>query len=186
MYIPPKVAHHGVSLNNECITLSIGYRSYSSQEMTEELNLSSNKNPDEYFIDPTWSPNLHPAEIPQIVIEQAKSFLNEDNLSQESFGCFITKLDSEDEKRFNEFINLATKEKLEFDTTYLLNPLCRIAYQFIKERLVVFINGEVFEYSNTNEELIIDFCNLRQLTTNHNNHIFAEHLMELFVIDRKI
>tara|TARA_B110001450_G_scaffold97207_1_gene92261 strand:- start:29 stop:1138 length:1110 start_codon:yes stop_codon:yes gene_type:complete len=186
VYIPPKVAHHGISLDKECITLSIGYRSYSAQEMAEQLNLTRNKKLEEYFVDPIWTSNLQPAEIPQIVIEQAKSFLNIDYLSEEQIGCFITKLDSEDERRLNDFINYEINEKLEFGTTYSLNPLCRIAYQHLKNKLMVFINGEVFKCSNINEQTVIDFCNKRQLKVNHKNHIFAEQLMALSFIKENI
>ena len=51
VYIPPKVAHHGVSLDDECITLSIGYRSYSANEMLESLELTIDKYNNSYYED---------------------------------------------------------------------------------------------------------------------------------------
>ena len=41
LYVPPGIAHHGTSLDSECITLSFGYRSYSANEMMESLELRS-------------------------------------------------------------------------------------------------------------------------------------------------
>ncbi|SMN02441.1 FIG002776: hypothetical protein [uncultured Candidatus Thioglobus sp.] len=38
LYVPPKVAHHGVSLDDECTTLSFGYRALSATELCEFTN----------------------------------------------------------------------------------------------------------------------------------------------------
>jgi len=44
LYVPPGIAHHGTSLDSECITLSFGYRSYSANEMMESLELKASQN----------------------------------------------------------------------------------------------------------------------------------------------
>ena len=85
VYIPPQVAHHGVSLDDECITLSIGYRSYLNNEMLSALELPNNKN-DAYLKDPVWEVNNNPAEIPQSVIDQSKKLLKVNDFPEDFFG----------------------------------------------------------------------------------------------------
>ncbi len=40
LYMSPKIAHHGVALNDNCTTLSFGYRTYSAKEIYESINKS--------------------------------------------------------------------------------------------------------------------------------------------------
>ena len=181
VYIPPKIAHHGESLDKECITVSIGYRSYSKNEMLDSLELPHSKTND-YFKDPLWTDNLQPAEIPTSAINQVKKFLKVSELPDEYFGCFVTKLDYEDEKKFNEISNEQNKEKLENFCLYRLHSICRIAYQFIHEELIIFINGEAINSSQIDRETLINFSNSRQLYVESNSRIMAERLIAVSLI----
>ena len=67
---------------------------------------------------------------------------------------------------------------------YELKPLCRIAYQHSNEGLLVFVNGEVFNNSNIEDEIIIDFCNTKKISTNKKNWILAKRLSSLFLIQK--
>jgi 50S ribosomal protein L16 3-hydroxylase len=183
VYIPPKIAHHGVSLDDECITLSIGYRSYLNNEMLDSLELPNNTN-GTYFEDPAWGVNHHPAEIPQAAIEQSQKLLNITELPEEFFGCFATKLDPEDEKKFNEVMAYQNKEEIEESSLYRLHPICRVAYQLTNKKLMVFINGEVFDCSNIDYDLVIDFANSRQLRLNNKNRALVERLISLSLIEK--
>ena len=183
VYIPPKVAHHGVSLDDECITLSIGYRSYLNNEMLSSLELPNNKN-DAYLRDPEWEVNINPAEITQSVIEQTRRFLKINTLPKDYFGCFVTKLDPEDEKKFNEIRAYQTQEEIEELGFYQLHPICRIAYQFINQELRVFINGEVFSCSGIDEDLVVSFSNTRKLQLSNKNRTLAERLVSLSLIEK--
>jgi 50S ribosomal protein L16 3-hydroxylase len=182
VYIPPKIAHHGVSLDDECLTLSIGYRSYSINEMSEALDLPEKSESNIYFKDPIWDSNQQSAEIPQIAIDAVKIFLKTKSLPDDYFGCFVTKLDSEDDKKFNEIIASYKQDQIHTGVTYELKPLCRIAYQHSNEGLLVFVNGEVFDSSNIEDEIIIDFCNTKKISTNKKNWILAKRLSSLFLI----
>ena len=182
VYIPPKIAHHGVSLDDECLTLSIGYRSYSINEMSEALDLPQKSESNIYFKDPIWDSNQQSAEIPQIAIDAVKIFLKTKSLPDDYFGCFVTKLDSEDDKKFNEIIASYKQDQIHTGVTYELKPLCRIAYQHSNGELLVFVNGEVFDSSNIEDEIIIDFCNTKKILTNKKNWILAKRLSSLFLI----
>ena len=183
VYIPPKVAHHGVSLDDECITLSIGYRSYLNNEMLSSLELPNNKN-DAYLKDPVWEVNINPAEIPQSIIEQSKRLLGIKDLPEDFFGCFVTKLDTEDEKKFNEIRAFQTHEEIEEFSIYHFHPICKVAYQFINKNLRIFINGEVFNCSDIDDDLVISFSNTRRLKLDNKNKVLAKRLISLSLIEK--
>jgi len=48
----------------------------------------------------------------------------------------------------------------------------------------VFVNGEVFDNSNIEDEIIIDFCNTKKISTNKKNWILAKRLSSLFLIQK--
>jgi 50S ribosomal protein L16 3-hydroxylase len=183
VYIPPKVAHHGISLDDECITLSIGYRSYLNNEMLSALELPNNKN-DVYLKDPVWEVDINPAEIPQSVIDQSKRLLSINELPEDFFGCFVTKLDPEDEKKFNEVRACHIQEEMEEFGLYHLHPICKVAYQFINKELRVFINGEVFNCSDISDDLVVNFSNTRELKLDNKNRVLADRLISLSFIEK--
>ena len=185
VYIPPKVAHHGVSLDDECITLSIGYRSYLNNEMLSSLELPKNKN-EAYLNDPAWGVNINPAEIPQSAIEQSKRLLSINEIPEDFFGCFVTKLDPEDEKKFNEVRAFKIQEEIEEFGLYHLHPICRVAYQFINKKLRVFINGEVFNCGDIDDNLVISFSNTRVLKLDNKNRVLAARLISLSLIEKSV
>ncbi|MDG2353506.1 MAG: cupin domain-containing protein [Gammaproteobacteria bacterium] len=155
LYVPPKVAHHGVSLDDECTTLSFGYRAYSSQELFESINQTS-ENKNQYYQDPIWDNQNTPALIPNSATTQAQKILN---ISAEDFACFVTQLDTLDVKLLQHF----EADKFDKNARYQLHPSCNIAYLLINEIPSVFINGELFNSQGFDDQAIIQFCNQRSI-----------------------
>ncbi|SFV57552.1 FIG002776: hypothetical protein [hydrothermal vent metagenome] len=149
LYIPPKIGHHGVSLSDDCTTMSFGYRSYSHDEMAEflEQKTSSKK----YYQDPIWQ-NKKPAFIPKSAIDNSK-------MTTDEFGCFVTKLDLFDVKNLQDEgfdIQDCFNSK-----PYSLSPSCKIAYVGDENNLIIFLNGEKFIIEQKNAKIMMDFCNNR-------------------------
>ena len=173
LYVPPKVAHHGVSLDDECTTLSFGYRAYSTQELYESIDQQS-KDKNQYYQDPIWDNQNTPALIPNSAITQAQKILD---INTEKFACFVTQLDSLDRQL------LQHHEPGVFDQQghYQLHPSCNIAYFLDGEVLKVFINGEKFDTQAFEVKTMVQFCNNRtinaaqypELTT----HLFKQNLV---------
>jgi 50S ribosomal protein L16 3-hydroxylase len=184
LYIPPGIAHHGVSLNSECITLSFGYRSYSANEMLEALDLECDKKNISYYIDPIWLFDRGKSEISISSINQALKLLNVDKLPVEFFGCFVTRLDPFDQQKFNEIMVFEGPIKIEELASYILAPICRIAYQIISGKLHVFINGEPFNTKYFDNDMLIDFCNSRVIKVNKQNILLAKKLSSLCLLEK--
>ena len=173
LYIPPKVAHHGVSLDDECTTLSFGYRAYSSQELFESINQKS-ENKNQYYQDPIWDNQNTPALIPNSAATQAQKILN---ISAEDFACFVTHLDALDVKLLQHF----EADQFDKNARYQLHPSCNIAYLLINEMPSVFINGEPFNSQGFDDQAIIQFCNQRSIDATQYlelaTHLFKENLV---------
>ena len=184
LYVPPGIAHHGTSLDSECITLSFGYRSYSANEMMEALDLSPQKRNNDYYIDPSWQKDLGKSEIPNSAVNQALKLLNIDRLPTEFFGCFVTRLDLFAQQKFNEMMAFEESIEIEESASYILSPICRIAYQKIKAELHVFINGEPFDTQLFDNELLIKFCNSRVIKINNQSILLAKKLSSLHLIEK--
>jgi 50S ribosomal protein L16 3-hydroxylase len=184
VYIPPKVAHHGVSLDDECVTLSIGYRSYSQQEMLKSLELTGEEKSSEYYQDPEWKDDST-ALIPEDAINAAEAFLDLSVLPEHYFGSFVTKLDPLDEQSMNEISTYEQLETLDINAIYELQPHCRIAYQHSNQSIICYINGDTFDCDNIDLNVIIDFCNSRRLNVielDSNNYLLAYRLLALTFI----
>ncbi len=176
LYIPPKVAHHGVSLSDDCTTLSFGYRSYSGKEMFGQ-NCPNDKE-GFYYKDPVWSVSKTPALIPESAVQMANNIAS---INAIDFAKFVTKLDTLDQKILQQFEY--QQQGLEFDinATYQLHPVCKTAYIEIKKKTYYFINGFLLDDSDIDENSLKDFCNKRSLSASE-NLILSQRLFELNLI----
>lgn len=159
LYIPPKVAHHGVSLDDECTTLSFGYRAYSSQEISEFVNQKCKAGQENsYYQDPIWINTHSSALIPKSAITQAQTILK---INANEFACFVTRLDTLDVQLLQHF------EAGEFDkdANYQLHPSCKIAYLLVDKIPKVFINGEHFDTQSFDAQSIVNLCNQRSINS---------------------
>ena len=87
-------------------------------------------------------------------------------------------------RKFNEISAYHAQEEIEELGLYQLHPISRIAYQFINQELRVFINGEVFDCSDIDEDLVVSFSNTRKLQLSNKNRALAERLVSLSLIEK--
>ncbi len=171
LYIPPKIAHHGVSLDDQCTTLSFGYRSYSVAEMFDDSDLEDATN---YYQDPTWTNQDTPALITNSAIKKANEIAP---INAINFAKFVTKLDTLDQQILQNIQFNDQDECFNANLNYELYPVCKIAYLFEDQQLLVFINGEMFNHQVEQTKDLITFCNTRKLLNNQTT--FTKTLFEL-------
>ena len=82
LYLPPQIAHWGVSMSDDCMTYSIGFRAPKTQELMHEFlsylqdNMAADGlSVDSLYRDPDLSLQTHPAEISQDMIKQVSATL---------------------------------------------------------------------------------------------------------------
>ncbi len=178
LYLPPNVGHHGISLSNDCMTFSFGYRSYKDIELWDsfgEYLFFKNRAPS-FYKDPAWALLKETSQLPRDAWIKAKSLmqtmLDDDALMQDWFGTFATHLDNQSEELLSEYLDeddrvspTEFKEQL-FSTLGLVrNPLCRFAYFKSEETgvLALYINGDRHCVDNVSEDLVEKIANNRRL-----------------------
>lgn len=195
LYLPAQVGHHGISLDDECMTYSFGYRSYEGQELWDSLGdyLSEHHLFKALYQDPNWVKLKGPSSIPQEALQSAKQLfqqvLADDTLMQSWFGCFATRLDSEAEQRMplpltDEVLGTcsAFMDELKNSEGLLRDGTCRMAYDETTMRL--FINGREWQSEGVSPALIqyvadhrvLTLCELSPFLTDRPNQLFLHEL----------
>ncbi len=169
LYIPPKIAHHGVSLDDECISISFGYRAYSVKEMYEHLNKDCPAEQiNNYYQDPCWINEDSPALIPDSAITKANEILA---ISANEFAKFATKLDILDSQILQDIEFNIQGKIFDKNATYKLHNVCKIAYLLNDNIARFFINGELINLNDFNTQDVINFCNNRLINSKDNKQL---------------
>lgn len=199
LYLPPHVGHHGVSLSDDCMTYSFGYRSYQSREMLNSFCDYVNEQ-DAFktlYKDPDWRMIQHTAELPEAAWQQAKqlilSEMADDKLFKNWFGRFATHLDYGAEELLPDVLEnvneadflaqLASKE------TLFRDPMVKMAYQSDgnDSKFELYINGVSWKIDGVSTDLIkivanhrtIDCQQLKSYLSNRANLQFLFGLWQL-------
>ena len=201
LYLPPHVGHHGVSLDDECMTYSFGYRSYQSQELWDSFGdyLSEHNKCPALYKDPDWSAIKATSAISSQAVDNAKQLLqqllNDENMLQSWFGCFTTRLDQQAEQHMplsleenecgdlQDFIN-----ELLSGSNIMRDSTCRIAYfDTSTNHVQLFINGCEWDTKDLSIELIklvanhrlLDVLVLEPFLNREENQLFLYELWKL-------
>ncbi|MDF1756949.1 MAG: cupin domain-containing protein [Legionellaceae bacterium] len=193
LYLPPKVGHHGISEDDDCMTYSFGYRSYVNQELWDDFgDYNSEHGVKDYYQDPIWNVSLQTSSIPRDAWQNAKnimqSLLDDDEKLKSWFGCFATNLDQSaavliPEQRTNKedfFI-----KKLKKGNGLIRNTCCRIAYieNDGSSDFQLFINGSEFCIREVSEELIKLIADNRLIMANELNRWLIKEADVKFLFD---
>ena len=177
LYIPPKWGHHGVALDDECMTYSIGYRTYRGQELWDSFgdHLSEMAVFKDLYLDPVWSENLNPGEVTAKATEQAQQLLQKTisnaDLMQTWFGRFATQLDQVAAQQLPEPLTEDETPDLEdfvgalqVEHGLIKDPVCRYAYSEIDNKTLLYINGAIWNTFEAEASFIAKLANQSFLT----------------------
>jgi 50S ribosomal protein L16 3-hydroxylase len=153
LYLPPKIGHHGIALDNDCMTFSIGYRSYRGQEIWDSFgdHLSEHQLFQELYYDPKMQPNLNAGEVTAEAAQQAKALmldkLEDPAIMQIWFARFATQLDQGAASSLPDPLDPSERgsletfiEALNYEHGLIKDPVCRFAYTET-DQCLLFING---------------------------------------------
>ncbi|WP_454781061.1 JmjC domain-containing protein [Legionella sp. WA2022007384] len=202
LYLPPHVGHHGISLTQDCMTYSFGYRSYQGQELLDSLGeyLAEKDTFKTLYQDPDWSHLHNTSEITRPAWQNAQRLLqqliSDETIMKSWFGCFATQLDQQAEHQLplpleeDELIDLSSFiNELKTGLNLTRDASCRFAYQSPDEQseYQLYINGCEWEINGVSHDLLSYVANNRFLThkvlTTHlnttQNQIFIYNLWKL-------
>lgn len=202
LYLPPHVGHYGISLSEQCMTYSFGYRSYQGQELWDSLGdyLSEKGLFTNLYQDPNWSHLKNTSEITEPAWQSAQNLLqqliNDKHIMKSWFGCFATRLDQQAEHQ----LPMPLEEEELTDMSLFIRELktgldlirdasCRFAYQREEEqnKQQFYINGCEWNVDGVSAELLHELANHRTLDptriapylSNEQNQIFLFELWKL-------
>lgn len=172
IYIPPNIAHHGVSIN-ESISYSVGYRAISHSDLVNDFigYITQNLAPQLTYQDPDLKLQTHSNEITQDALERVssifKKYLNPQHPELlKWFGRYSsdtkTDIDNSPEQQvenIDELVNI-------IDQGHILkrNPSSRFVFSRQGDTALLFIDGE--EYS-TSIEFAENICDSRDIDINN-------------------
>ena len=96
LYLPPRIAHHGVSMDDECMTYSIGFRAPSHEALVADfLQFALEQvDPDARYADPGLDRPEHPGAIGEDALQKVRSLLRglteDDETIDRWFGSYVT------------------------------------------------------------------------------------------------
>ncbi len=177
LYLPPKLGHHGIALDDDCMTYSVGYRTYRGQELWDSFgdHLSEMETFKDLYLDPQWPSDLNPGEVTADASQQAQQLLakviQDKDLMQTWFGRFATQLDqgaaeqlpeplTEDEiPSFEDFFGA-----LQVEMGLIKDPVCRFAYAEIDNNTLLYINGAIWDKFGADDDFVAKLANQSFLT----------------------
>lgn len=182
MYVPPGYAHWGIAETDDCITISIGFRAPSHEEIIAQLcdDVASQLSDDLRYQDLALDTEQHPAEISQAVLDNIASIIKHHLINNEailhSFGKLMTEPKYVDEQE--PFISNNTVLYKRLDT--------RIAYYKNGETLTVFANGNGLQTNIRHEnfiQILNDCYSIDRNTLNHEEQELLEFFMHVGIFE---
>jgi 50S ribosomal protein L16 3-hydroxylase len=198
LYLPPHVGHYGISLSENCMTYSFGYRSYQGQELWDSLGdyLSEKGTFKDLYQDPDWSHLKNTSEISAPAWQSAQKLLqqviNDEQIMKSWFGCFATRLDQQAEQQLpmpleedeltdvRSFIN-----ELKSGLSLVRDAACRFAYQHgdNESEYQLYINGCEWEADGVSPALLSEIANNRFLAHERFSPYLNKDANQAFLFD---
>lgn len=185
LYIPPVWGHHGISLSDDCLTFSFGYRTYKGLEIWDSFGdyLAETGSFQDLYQDPDWS-DSKAGQISDASWKQAqtllKSVLENETHFKKWFGRFATQLDAGSNEKLpeplaeDELTDTATLlSELQNCEGIQLDPVCRLAYYEVNNSEVsLYVNSAEWDCMGAEAEFIKLLCNHKWISAEQlNQHL---------------
>jgi 50S ribosomal protein L16 3-hydroxylase len=169
LYVPPGLAHYGVA-EDECITLSVGFRAPAQQSMLSQFtDYVLEHAEDKLYADPDLCVQDSKGELAQQSIKQLQelmlSAIQDDALFEQWLGCFLTEpknpqiiIPTEQEFTWSDF-----EEALQDNLTIEKNEGSRFSYSHTKLGLRLYVDGHNFDLSQTDFTFVQYLCDQEKL-----------------------
>lgn len=177
LYLPPRLAHHGIAIGDNCMTYSIGFRAASQQELIDQLAIEAADscvlNEDNRYADPHLTQQSSSGEITQASLSNARKMLSELLSNDHLLASAIGNLSSQ--AKYTDLIKPPIDQETTDDelwqeitssNTLTRDEMSRLSfYRCPNEELLMFFNGEKVELNSDSLELVKALCNQRSNKT---------------------
>jgi 50S ribosomal protein L16 3-hydroxylase len=165
LYIPPGCAHWGVSESDDCMTISIGFRTPSMSDVISETcdevlsHLDENERFNNLEVGSGCSHRLHESDI-KALVEVIKQRMLDEKIVMSSFGKMMTKL------KYNEHVSMDSDSEKDLPLRLKKNLNARLAYCINDEKVLTFFaNGYDIKCPLELKEFVQGICDSNWIET---------------------
>ena len=152
LYLPPRFAHDGVALGDDCMTYSIGFRAPARSELIASWcdHLLDHLTDDERYADPGIAASKNPGEISPAALTQLQRLAMEKLLDTDGFRSWFGRYTStrkypgQGYRPRQPFTAAAVTQRLGRGDTLLRDPGGRFVYLQDADGVQLFVDGEMF------------------------------------------
>lgn len=167
LYLPPRFAHDGVAVGDDCMTYSVGFRAPSREELIAgwTQHALADLSDDDRYRDPALTRQDNPGEISGGALDElhamATQGLNDPDAFARWFGEYCTApRNAEIDWRPEQPLTLdELREMLDTGAPLVRNPAAR--FSFVRrgdDRIVLFVNGESFDCDDATAVFAARLC----------------------------
>jgi 50S ribosomal protein L16 3-hydroxylase len=175
LYVPPRVAHNGIAVGDDCMTYSIGFRAPSRGELIGGWaeSLLTELDDDDRYADPDLPAQENPGEITPEAIARLHGMVTERMLDRDAFARWFAQYSTAPK---NPEVDWRPEEPIGFEdlrafladgVPLLRNPASR--FSFIREQtgsLLLFVDGQSFPCSGEAASFAEQICAQDRLMVN--------------------
>lgn len=166
LYVPPRVAHNGVAVGDDCMTYSVGFRAPSRSELITHWcdDLVADMQDEDRYDDPDLRTQDNPGEISPKALERLHAMVTEAVRDRDTFARWFGRFTS---TRKYPDIDWQPEEPVELAAlrTYLTdghpvrrNPASRFSFIRGDDDVLLFVDGQCFECSGERMALAEELC----------------------------
>lgn len=144
LYVPPMVAHNGVSESDDCITYSVGFRAPSQSELIAGYcdHLLDELNEDIRYKDLSLDKDVHSGEISQAAIDALHKLMMDKMRDRDDFARWFGRYNSESKyPQISLQIEETDDSPLPIGTSLIRNPASRFSYIQQNDDIILFADG---------------------------------------------
>ncbi len=173
LYLPPQLAHYGVSQTDDCMTWSVGFRAPSADEIVTSLAdfIGETLCEDDRYGDPDLELQPYNSQIGPDAIARVKTLvlekLNDDEVINAWFGRYMTQPKYMDQLIPSEeaVSESDLSENMASGAVLNLTEGSRLAFSDTESGFVLFADGEGYPIEAQDKELIMHLCEQKYLTS---------------------
>ena len=177
LYVPPRIAHDGVAVGDDCMTYSIGFRAPSRHELITSFadDLVAEMEDDDRYADPGLPSQANPGEISAAALEALHQMVTEKLADRDAFARWFGEYSSA--PKYPE-VDWQPEEPVEAERlrSWIANgePLTRnpaSRFSFMRAEggaLLLFVDGECFETAGETAAFVEGLCAQDELIVDAN------------------
>ncbi|MEE9331397.1 MAG: cupin domain-containing protein [Methylophilaceae bacterium] len=181
LYLPPSIAHHGISESDDCMTYSVGFRAPKTQELTSAFldYLQDASNKEGLYEDADLSLQKHPAEISDVMLDKVNTMLNTITWDKTHVSDFLGRYLSEPKS------NILFEAQAEVSVENFAKQLSKqvlsldLQSQMLSHQQQFYLNGERLQVAGSLTDTIQTLADSRDLDASALDSVQQTALAEL-------